>query len=65
MIEKLGITPIQRQYNKLLDIDLFSEHEIREVEKQRDERLRKVDKFLLVIILVVVMLPSLLLLVFF
>jgi len=47
IIDKLGITPIQRHYNKLLDIDLFSEHEIREIEKQRNEMLEALIKDIL------------------
>ena len=39
-LSKLGITPIQRHENKITGDMLFSEHEIRKVEKQRDEMLK-------------------------
>jgi hypothetical protein len=47
IIDKLCITPIQRHCNKLLDIDVFSEHEIRKIEKQRNEMLEALIKDLL------------------
>ena len=39
IIEKLGITPLKQYYNRILDLDIFSTHEIRELEKQRNELL--------------------------
>lgn len=36
IIELLGINPLKQYYNRILDLDIFSTHEIRELEKQRD-----------------------------
>lgn len=40
IIEKLGITPLNQYYNKILDLDIFSTQQIREVESQRNEMLK-------------------------
>lgn len=39
IIEKLGIEPLKQYYNRILDLDIFSTHEIRAVESQRNELL--------------------------
>ena len=39
MIEKLGITPLERYYNPLLEQDIWSSFEIRDLESKRNEML--------------------------
>jgi len=39
IIEKLGIKPIQRYYNPLLEEEIFSSYEIKEIEQQRNDLL--------------------------
>ena len=44
IIEKLGITPIGRKYNKKIWDTVFSQEEVREIEQQRNELLEALIK---------------------